>query len=346
MVSPAVAVRIVDSPAHPPGTENRYAARLGRAAYLECRAGASHDDGVDEGLGVEGRKVVRSLTESDELDRDAELSLHRDDDAALRGAVELGQDDARHVDGLGEDLGLLEAVLARRGVEDEQDLVDLALLLDDALDLAELVHEADLVVEAAGGVDDDDVDLLLDACLDGVERHRGRVGTVLVGPHGGDPDTSAPRLELVGRRSAEGVGRTEEDLAVLGHEDAGELADGRRLAGAVDAHDEDDGGPVADAAARDATVHVGLDECEQVLAEPAADGGLVGGAVDLDPGAQRVDELHGRLDAEVRGDEGVLDLLPRLLVELAAREQGEQALPDRGVGPGQTRPEALQPASG
>ena len=119
------------------------------------------------------------------------------------------------------------------------------------------------------------------------------------------------------------------DLPVLGDEHAGELADGRRLAGAVDADDEDDGGPVADAAAGDAAVHVGLDEREQVLAQPAAHGGLVGRAVDLDPGAQRLDELGGGLDAEVGGDEGVLDLLPRLLVELAAR-RAARAGPCRG----------------
>ena len=163
----------------------------------------------------------------------------------------------------------------------------LALLLDDPLDLAELVHEADLVVQAAGGVDDDDVGLLLDAGLDGVERDGGGVGAVLVGADGGHPDPGAPRLELVGSGSAEGVGGAEDDVLVLGDEHAGELADGRGLAGAVDADDEDDRRPVADAAAGDAAVHVGLDEGEQVLAQPAAHRGLVGRAVDLDPGAQR-----------------------------------------------------------
>ena len=68
--------------------------------------------------------------------------------------------------------------------------------------------------------------------------------------------------------------------------------------------------------------------------------------VDLDAGAQRVDELGGGLDAEVGGDEGVLDLLPGLLVELAAREQREQALADGGVGPGQARAQPLEPAAG
>ena len=74
-----------------------------------------------------GSKGARSSGPSprpDELDGHAELALHRDDDAALGGAVELGQDDARDVDRLGEDLGLLQAVLARGGIEDEQHLVD------------------------------------------------------------------------------------------------------------------------------------------------------------------------------------------------------------------------------
>src|SRR3954471_6538840 len=291
MVSLPVDVRIVDSAAHAPTTEHTYAVRPSRTAYVVSAVGASHDDGVDEGLGVEGREVVGTLTEADELDRHTELALDRDDDAALGRAVELGQDDARHVDRLGEDLGLLQAVLPGRRVEDEEHLVDGALLLDDALDLAELVHEADLVVEASGGVDDDDVDLLLDARLDGVERHGSRVGAVLVGAHGGDADPGTPRLELVGGGGTEGVGGTEEHLAVLGHEDAGELSDGRRLAGAVDPDDEDDRRTVTHAAAGDAPVHVGLDEREQVLAQPAPHRGLVGGAVDLDLTTQRVDEL-------------------------------------------------------
>ena len=127
----------------------------------------------------------------------------------------------------------------------------------------------------------------LDAGLDGVEGDGRRVGAVLVGAHGRDADARAPRLELVGGRGAEGVGGTQQHLPVLGNEDAGQLADGRRLAGAVDADDEDDGRAVADAAAGDAAVHVGLDEGEQVVAQPAADRGLVGGAVDLDLRRQR-----------------------------------------------------------
>ena len=64
------------------------------------REATSVDDGVDEALGVEGREVVRTLPQTDELDRDTELALDRDDDAALGGAVELGEDDAGDADDL------------------------------------------------------------------------------------------------------------------------------------------------------------------------------------------------------------------------------------------------------
>ena len=112
---------------------------------------------------LERRQVVGALAEADQLDRHAELALYGDHDAALGGAVELGQHDAGDVDDLAEDAGLDHAVLAGGRVEDEQHLGDRRLLLDHPLDLAELVHQALLVLQPAGGVDDDGVDAALDA---------------------------------------------------------------------------------------------------------------------------------------------------------------------------------------
>ena len=113
----------------------------------------------DERLRVERQQVLRLLPHPDEPDRDAELLLDREHDAALRGRVELGQDDARQADRVVERLRLGEAVLAGGGVEDEEGL-DTAPgqpLVDDAADLGQLVHEVRLGVEAAGGVGDHDV---------------------------------------------------------------------------------------------------------------------------------------------------------------------------------------------
>ena len=75
-------------------------------------------------------------------------------------------------------------------------------------------------------------------------------------------------------------------------------------------------------------VERGVDEPQQVLAQPAADRGLVGRALDLDLGPQRCRRARSCLDPEVGGDEGVLDLLPRLLVE-AGRGTAGRAVPGR-----------------
>ena len=60
----------------------------------------SVEQGVDELVGVEGDEVADGLAEADELDRDAELGLDGEDDAALGRAVELGEHHAGDVGGL------------------------------------------------------------------------------------------------------------------------------------------------------------------------------------------------------------------------------------------------------
>src|SRR6266508_5604070 len=173
---------------------------------------------VDELGRVERRQVVGALPEADQLDRDAELALDRDHDAALGGAVQLGQDHPGHVDHLGKDPGLLKAVLAGGRIEDEQRLVHRSVLLHHPLDLAELVHEAHLVLQAAGRVDQDGVSVGLDASPDRVERHRRRVGPLAAADHL-RADPTGPGRELVNRRGAEGVGGTQHDGTAVSHQD-------------------------------------------------------------------------------------------------------------------------------
>jgi hypothetical protein len=96
-------------------------------------------------------------------------------------------------------------------------------------------------VQAAGGVDEDGVDAVGLALRDGVEGDARRVAA-LGAADGLRADPVAPGLQLVGGRGAEGVGGAEHDRPAVGDEHAGELAAGGRLAGAVDADDEHDGG--------------------------------------------------------------------------------------------------------
>src|SRR6266568_4085814 len=150
------------------------------------------EHGVDKRQRLERRQVVRALAQPDQLDRHAELPLHGDHDAALGGAVQLRQDDPGDVDDLGEHPGLTQAILARRRVEHEQHLVDRAVLLDNPLDLAELVHQPGLGVQAARGVHDNGVHAARHARTDRLERDARRIGALAVRSHHGRADPGSP----------------------------------------------------------------------------------------------------------------------------------------------------------
>jgi hypothetical protein len=145
---------------------------------------------------------------------------------------------------------------------------------------------------------------LLGGLLDRLEDHRARVG-VLFALHDRAAHALAPHLELQHGGSAEGVARGQQDLLALARVLARELADGRGLADAVDADDQD---------------HRGLGgELERLLADIEDRGSfraqrfphaffvreLAGGLL----GAQRLEDPIGHPHADVGGDEDLLDLL-------------------------------------
>ena len=88
-----------------------------------------------------------------------ELRLDREHDAALGGAVELGEHDAGHVDRLGE---LLAPARGRSGRSSRRARAAPPCsapggAVDDAAELLQLVHEVDLGVQPARGVDEHEV---------------------------------------------------------------------------------------------------------------------------------------------------------------------------------------------
>jgi len=125
---------------------------------------------IDERRGLEWGEIIRAFTKTDELDRNAQLLLHAEDDSALCGAVQFGQHRPGDVDDLGEHPRLRKPVLPDRGVEYQQHLVDRRAPHHHPFDLAELVHQPGFGVQPAGGVDHDDVGARGDAFVDGVER--------------------------------------------------------------------------------------------------------------------------------------------------------------------------------
>src|SRR4051812_33433118 len=98
----------------------------------------SADELLGEHVRREAREIADTLALADQLDGNARLLLHGEDEAALGRTVELRQHEPGDAGVLDEGLRLRQAVLTRRGVEDEQDLRDRRQLLDDAAHLREL----------------------------------------------------------------------------------------------------------------------------------------------------------------------------------------------------------------
>src|ERR687887_1909402 len=272
------------------------------------------DQRAREILRIERSQVFQALADTDQFDRETELVGDRHGHAALRGAVELRQGDAGHAGRLAEEPRLLEAVLACRRVDHEQRLVRRALEPpgDHAAHLRELVHQVRLRVQAAGRVDDHDVAAVRLRDVDRFVRDRGGVGAALRADEVG-AGAVGPDLELLLSRGAEGVRRADDDRAAVLGQAEGELPDRRRLAGAVDADDEEDGGVRGDVeAAR--------------LAEEAGDLVREGRTqiLDVAAGFEPLDELRGGANPDVGGDERLLEPLPGRLV--AGVEGGRREL--------------------
>ena len=136
----------------------------------------------------------------------------------------------------------MQRVLPAGRVQHQQHLVRAVrhLALDDAIDLAHLLHQVDLRVQPPGRIDDEHVDVTTLGGGEGVEHHSGGVAALLVGDHV-HPGPLTPLLELFDRRRAERVGGGQQHLPALPLISVGQLADAGRLAGAVHTHHQDDG---------------------------------------------------------------------------------------------------------
>ena len=96
--------------------------------------------------------------------------------------------------------------------------------------------------ESTRGIGKHDINTPRSGRSDCIEHHRCRVAATL--RNDVDTVTLAPDFKLLPRRCAEGVACCEQDREPLGLQPFRELADRSRLAGAVDAGQHDDKGPL------------------------------------------------------------------------------------------------------
>ena len=180
------------------------------------------------------------------------------------------EDEPRDLGGLREEPRLLQSVLTRGGVDREQRLVrgPGQSLCDHASHLGKLLHEVLLRVQATRRVDDHDAPTARDAGADGVVGDGGRIRAA-GRAHEVGARALRPRLELLRRRCPEGVGGPDHDARTGLVQLVGQLADRRRLAGPVDAHDEDHGRLAAEVerSALERLLEPGSDDALQLVAQ-------------------------------------------------------------------------------
>src|SRR2546422_621073 len=276
------------------------------------------------GLGGEHFEILEPLPCTDKTDRHAYRALYGDHAPALRGAVELGDDQAGERQPRGERPRLLHGVLAHRAVQHEQRLVRGAgpLLRDHAHDFLELLEQPLLGVHAARRVHEYRVDPTGAGRRDRVERHRRRVGPSRpTDTRDGEP--VRPDLELLARPGSERVGGGEQHAAALAREPVRQLRDGGGLAYAVHPEHEDHARWLGCARQRSriATQRGGCRE--------DARHGLLQRSLEIavsEGGARHlVEDLRRRREAEVGLEQNAFGLLARARV--AAAEYASDPLP-------------------
>ena len=214
-----------------------------------------------------------------------------------------------------------------------------ALALQDPAELAQLLHQVGLGVEAAGGVDQEHVGAPGPGRGQAVEGDRGRVGALLVADHRG-ADAVGPDGQLLGGGGPEGVGGGQHRLLALLGQGQGQLAHGGGLAGAVDADDQHDPWSllVGEQVEGEGPVR-GADGVQQLGPEQLAQG-RAAGPLGPGPGPQALDQLAGGGHADVGRQQGLFQLLPGLVVVGAPGQQAGHAAGQGGPGAAEALAEA------
>ena len=134
-------------------------------------------------------------------------------------------------------LCLDQSILARGGIQNEQHLVRRGMnaLFADAIHFFQLAHQVELGVQPTSRVNNKQIVATGAGGTDAIVGYRARIA---VGLPGNDRHIGSftPNLELIDSRSAKGVGSGQNDLAPLVQVMLGQLADGGRFAGTIDAH--------------------------------------------------------------------------------------------------------------
>ncbi len=210
--------------------------------------------------------------------------------------------------------------------------------LDHPAHLGDFFHQVQLGGQAAGGVSQDDVDAARLGGGDGVEDDRRRVAAVL----GDDRHVVAftPGLQLLPRCRPEGIAGSQQNALALILEILGQLADGGGLAGPVDAGDHDDERFVGADIQR---LFEGLENIEEGIGQSLLDAFRRIQLVAFGAGLEIIEQILGRFDAHIAGQEQGFQVFQQFVVNLAPGEQGLEFAAPLSAGLAQPLEQALAP---
>ena len=194
------------------------------------------EDPAGHAVGAELLEPVRRLAHTDELDRLARDRPDRQRGAAARVAVQLGQDDAVEVQALVERLRGADRVLADHRVDDQQDVrrgARARLISDSSCISGSSMARRPAVSNRMTSRPRSAANCTARSQMSGRLAAR-------IGEHG-DVQLLAEDLELIDGGRTVDVGRDQQRALVLLLEEAGQLADGGRLARALQADQHDAG---------------------------------------------------------------------------------------------------------
>ena len=169
-------------------------------------------------------------------------------------------------------------------------------------------------MQAPGGVGDHGVCSPSLGRLQGIVNHGARVSAGLL-PNHRTSGPLAPDHELLGGGGPKGVSGAQQNLATLGSQAMGELADGSGLAHSVHAYHQND---LDD---RSPSLRTGLavglaQDLEHVAGDQALDLLAVPELVARQPRAHVLEDFVGGLDTQIGTDQGHLEVFKQLRIEL------------------------------
>ena len=191
-------------------------------------------------------------------------------------------------------------------------------------DFGELIHQVHAVVQAAGGVDKNDIGPLGNGAFNGVEGDGGRVrarGLL----HNLRTGTLRPHGELLHGRSAEGIRRSNHHLFPLPFQQGRELADGGGFPHPIDPHDQHHVGLLAKVEGLHRTF-VRTDQVRYLVPDNGGKLLHVHVLVLLHPLLYVVDELEGGIYPHIRTEQSLLQGIQDGIVHLGLTHDGPPQL--------------------